>query len=809
MRRPTRASRLSVLAIFVFTITAFPGTVSGAPAAPSSNTFVSGPRAGSGQQIALDHVRSHARALGLRAADVADIVVTDDYTDSHTGVTHVYLRQRFGGIEVVDANINVNVARDGSIISLHSSFVRELASKVRGSAGLSAAAAVKSAARQLGLKPPANLRVQKAIGGKAAAVVFARNGISLEPISAKLVYQLSRSLYRLSWQMEIYEPDGSNWWNLRADASTGRILARTDYGDHADDAYNVFALPAENPDEDPRSLVTDPANAASPFGWHDTNGVPGADFTVTRGNNVHAYADRDANNVPDPGSSPEGGPGLTFSFDLDLTLPPVDYQPAAVTNLFYTNNVIHDIVYGYGFDEKSGNFQVNNYVKGGKPGDDVRAEAQDGSGRNNANFFTPRDGFRPRMQMFEWRSSEPNPMLALDGPLAGQTFFGPMAGFGDSLVTTGPREGLLQIVNDGTAPTGDGCQAFTIPAGTIPLIDRGACNFTVKVKNAQTAGAIAAVVANNIPGDPFGMGGADPTITIPSIMISLADANTIKPVLPFNVRISDGTGGAPDRDSDLDNGVIIHEYGHGVSNRLTGGPQNVECLNNDEQMGEGWSDYLALMLTQRTSDTATTSRGIGNYLIFEDASGTGIRPTPYSTSFAINDATYQTVLDETGPGGLLSVPHGLGYVWATMLWEMTWELIDEHDFNADIYGSWETGGNNLALQLVMDGMKFQPCSPGFVQGRNGILDADMALTGGENQCLIWEAFATRGLGFSAEQRSSKKTQDGTAAFDLPAECQGAGGVVVPVGVPAILGQSPRRMAAPRRRRLAGYRRRSR
>ncbi|HEX6128253.1 MAG TPA: M36 family metallopeptidase, partial [Candidatus Limnocylindria bacterium] len=89
-------------------------------------------------------------------------------------------------------------------------------------------------------------------------------------------------------------------------------------------------------------------------------------------------------------------------------------------------------------------------------------------------------------------------------------------------------------------------------------------------------------------------------------------------------------------------------------------------------------------------------------------------------------------------------------------------------------------GNNLALQLVIDGMKFQPCSPGFVQGRNGILDADLALTGGDNQCLIWEAFAKRGLGFSAEQRSSKKTADGTAAFDLPPECGASAGIVLPL-----------------------------
>ncbi len=60
----------------------------------------------------------------------------------------------------------------------------------------------------------------------------------------------------------------------------------------------------------------------------------------------------------------------------------------------------------------------------------------------------------------------------------------------------------------------------------------------------------------------------------------------------------------------------------------------------------------------------------------------------------------------------------------------------------------------------------------------------MALTGGENQCLIWEGFAKRGMGFSAEQRSSKRTEDGTAAFDLPPECA-SGGLVVPIGLTSL------------------------
>ena len=124
---------------------------------------------------------------------------------------------------------------------------------------------------------------------------------------------------------------------------------------------------------------------------------------------------------------------------------------------------------------------------------------------------------------------------------AGQYFasgaaFGPpptAAGFGGAIV----------LVNDGvsTPPTGtptDGCEPFTVPAGAIALIDRGSCTFVVKVANAQAAGAGAVIVANNVPGTPGTMGGTDPTITIPSVMVSLDDGNTIKAGLPASGTVS-------------------------------------------------------------------------------------------------------------------------------------------------------------------------------------------------------------------------------------------------------------------------------
>jgi len=69
-------------------------------------------------------------------------------------------------------------------------------------------------------------------------------------------------------------------------------------------------------------------------------------------------------------------------------------------------------------------------------------------------------------------------------------------------------------------------------------VDRGGCNFTVKANNAQDAGAVAMIVANNAGGAPFTMGGTDPGIAIPSVMISLDDGNTIKAGLPASGTVS-------------------------------------------------------------------------------------------------------------------------------------------------------------------------------------------------------------------------------------------------------------------------------
>src|SRR5690606_31499643 len=160
------------------------------------------------------------------------------------------------------------------------------------------------------------------------------------------------------------------------------------------------------------------------------------------------------------------------------------------------------------------------------------------------------------------------------------------------------------------------------PAGSIAVAYRGTCPFTQKVANAQAAGAVAVVIINNAPGNPITLGGADASIVIPSGMISQDDGAVVVANLPASATARNLGG-------DLDNGEITHACGQGTASGLGGG-LNVHCLGGQEQMGEGWSDYYALVLT----DDNAGKRGIGTYVVYEAPSGRGIRPSPYGRDFA-------------------------------------------------------------------------------------------------------------------------------------------------------------------------------
>ncbi len=542
-------------------------------------------------------------------------------------------------------------------------------------------------------------------------------------------------------------------------------------------SYRVIPFPAESPKHPggSPSLVTDPWNNApgnaTSLKWH-SNGT--TDYTITRGNNVWAKEDLAASNstAGQPATSTSPSDPLSFDFVPNFNAPPTQTSPVPnqqfnITNLFYWNNIMHDVMYLYGFDEVSGNFQANNQGRGGAGNDWVNADAQDGNfitpNQNNANFSTPADGGSGRMQMYLWN---PTPGFTVNAPsvIAGlYTSLESNFSTNNLLTNLGPRTGDVVYYNDNAATTHEGCVTPSNAGalnGKIALIDRGNCNFTVKVKNAQDAGAIAVIMVNNVAGSPIVMGGTDNTITIPAVMISDVDGLLLKNQLNNGLNVTLAPG--QNMDGDVDNGIISHEFSHGTSNRLTGGPAQSTCVSNAEQMGEGWSDYYSLMFTQDWANSNvntgfTNPRGIGTYAIGQSPSGSGIRTQKYCTDFTVNNLVFAA-----------SIPaqqHDRGEIWCATLWDMTWNIIKQTNTIApSIYQSNLTAGNVIAMKLVTEAMKLQPCNPGFIDGRNAILKADSILYNGQYNCAIREAFRRRGMGLNASQGSASSVNDQIADF---------------------------------------------
>ena len=752
------------------------------------------------EYILEEYLTEHTAQLNVLPKDIEHIHVLSDQFSVPSGLTHLYFTQYIHGYPLINCISNAAI-KNGQV----QFFANQLGSNIHQrintqEPALTASEALFHAAEELDL---ASGPIQVISEESPTQVKLSPSAISQLDIPCRLVYyQIDEQTIRLTWDLSILTLENDHWWSLRVDAITGQILDKTDWmqscsfdhstdsewsADHqcassgfsfpkqsahqfatsfATDQYNVYALPTESPNHGNRSLVIGPADAlASPHGWHDTDGSSGPEFTNTQGNNVIAQDDANGNNGN--GSLTDGGVSLDFNIPLNLNQAPAGYQDASIVNLFYMNNMMHDVWYHYGFDEASGNFQENNYGRGGAGSDRVNADAQDGSGLNNANFGTPPDGGNPRMQMFLWSAPAANvDLLAVNNSsLAGIKFAEPAA-FGAAMPNTALTRDLV-VYDDGTPDNEDACTNSinaTALNGKIVLIRRGSCTFVSKVANAEAAGADAVIVVNNVAGSPITMGGTDPGIGIPAVMVSQDEGEPLITAVLGGQTISATLHDKPtyQLDGDFDNGIIAHEYGHGISNRLTGGRTTSNCLSNDEQMGEGWSDWFGLILTIEPGDLPTDIRGIGTYAIGQPTSGDGIRPQPYSTDPTINNVTYAS----TNNTGAISMPHGIGFVWCSMLWDLTWAFIDTYGYDPDIYTG--TGGNNMVMELIMEAMKLQPCNPGFVDGRDAILNADQALNNGNNFCLIWNVFAARGVGLSASQGSTNSRTDQSEAFDLPA-----------------------------------------
>lgn len=625
-------------------------TLTGAPSRiHSTTTPLTETSALPARQVAETFVTENLTLLKLTAEDLIGLRVSRDYVTAHNGVTHLTFQQQVNGKDVFGATINVNVDREGRVLNLSGEPMQLWF----------AGAALQSPP----LPDTSAISLSAESAGVTAQVASRSDGLVYFPMSGGEL--------RLAWKVTVEDSLSPNIYESLVDASDGTVLHRrnlTHYS-HIPAHGQIFTEDGPidfNPNGGPNTILprVDASFTGIGFFPHNDphfdwwNGSGQADRTTTISNNVTAQEDRDGNNTG--GFRPTAAAGENFNFALDLTMDPSNSQSAAIVNLFYWNNLLHDKLYRIGFDEASGNFQVGNFGLGGSGGDPVIADAQDNrAGMTpslcNANFGTPADGTSPRMQMFQ-------------------------------------------------------------------------CDNT-----------------------------------------------------------------SPERDGDFDNGVIAHEYGHGVHSRLVN-------TTGFQAGNEGWSDYFALSLLGDPTDNIEANHSIGNWLF-----GGGIRRQPYSTNQAIFTRTYADITDgavcasgtcsnnpamlctqdaQCGMGNTCNflacqfdfqcVPpatalnqgvcspeiHNTGELWAETLWLARANLVRK------LGGA--IGGVTMD-QLVIDGMKLSPASPDFLDGRDAILQADMANNGGAHQCLIWDAFASMGMGFSALSLGAADINP-LEAFDTPSVC---------------------------------------
>jgi extracellular elastinolytic metalloproteinase len=500
------------------------------------------------------------------------------------GTTHFYAVRLLNGIPVENQNAAVHI-RNGQVVARSGVVIDKTAARLVTTPSVSPQSAIDIAETKFAMKK------------------------LTEP---QLIYLQTATGIVLAYQFQVRQLEPIKWYEVSVDARSGKVVQAVDYVREFSFGveYDALPIPKQNP-EDGFELVKPQIDLiASPLGWHDDGTIQ---YNETIGNNVFSHIDNVTAKIKDG----------QYRFNWDANAEPEeseDNRNAAIINNFYISNVIHDIMYKYGFTEAAGNFQQDNFKRGGLGNDRVNLTNQWPNRRNNAFMATPPDGQSPIMGMFLWN---------------------------------------------------------------------------------RTAG--------------------------------------IK------------------RDSSLDNTVVIHEYGHGISNRLTGGNRQGQCLFLTESggLGEGWSDTLAAYLAQKESSKNTDSVAIGAYMI---RNATGIRAFPYNRDMAINPLTYTSLFNNT-------FVHRIGTTWATMLYDMYWNIVDVHGFNPNWYDSKSTAGNIVAMQLVIGGMTFQPCNPTLLQARDAILVADQTYYGGKHSCLVWKAFARRGAGTDAVQEGFV---DG---FSVPEECQ--------------------------------------
>ncbi|MCA8895415.1 MAG: M36 family metallopeptidase [Amphiplicatus sp.] len=339
-------------------------------------------------------LRSFLSARGLDSATLDSLAQVSETADRQ-GRSFARFEQRIDGLRVHGAYVKAAYDADGAL-----SHVIERTAPAQGRISRALLKPADAARIAIDANFGSGVALPQFKGETGALSQFAKTSFFHQAPSAERVVIAKGARLEEGFLVETWSEKDNLLYHTLID-SLGRVVSnelRTN-----EDSYNIFPV---HPGVSAQTMANGPGsgNAQSPSGW-----LSGTQKSILiQGNNVRAYLDRDNNNNPDSGGSTITNGVFSTAANLSQDPATAQNQDVAVQNLFYLNNIIHDTLYSYGFTESAGNFQENNFGKGGRASDSVDAEAQDGGGTNNANFATPSDGSNPRMQMYLWTQSSPS-----------------------------------------------------------------------------------------------------------------------------------------------------------------------------------------------------------------------------------------------------------------------------------------------------------------------------------------------------------------------------------------------------------------
>jgi len=384
---------------------------------------------------------SRQALYGLTGADGPTLRAQRLLANPRLNVTHLTLGQHLAGVPVFGAEMNVNVDGAGRVVSTAGTLVPQVGrSAPLRAPQITPAEALRCAGAVVGVEAAALGSQAAAPRGPAQRTPFTPGLAFARPPEVSLTYfPLARGRTALAWETRLWPRGEVQTYQVLIDAATGEPLYRRNLTWAAAPDGQVFDKDAPQ-DGTPflgfvppvLDRVLAPFNGGAFFAPADPHfdWWAGRPVTWTVGNNVAAVVDRAAVLLGAGGSvSPVNAESGSFAFPLSLDQQPTAYQEASASNLFFWSNRFHDFWYQFGFDEPSGNFQDDNFGRGGLGGDAVISASQVGADvasdelRNNAFFVPAPDGDTPLMAMFEFDVTATHRDGSLDTQVMAHEFF--------------------------------------------------------------------------------------------------------------------------------------------------------------------------------------------------------------------------------------------------------------------------------------------------------------------------------------------------------------------------------------------------